>query len=132
MTKQDKIQEAWTALVGDKYPLLRLDGNGFSDWRCRKLMPNTCWDMLYDKIKSGVKYPFSGGDLIYRPKSLQNIEDNNGWNKIDSRADLPKEEGMYLFLFTNHRQVEQWHEEGISIGGATHWRKIVRIPNPLY
>jgi hypothetical protein len=28
----------------------------------------------------------------YRPKSLQGIEDNNGWIKIESENDLPKED----------------------------------------
>lgn len=28
----------------------------------------------------------------WRPKSLEGIEDNNGWVKIESEADLPKED----------------------------------------
>ena len=32
--------------------------------------------------------------IFWRPKSLQGIENNNGWIKIESEADLPKE-GMH-------------------------------------
>lgn len=30
------------------------------------------------------------GNLVWRPKTLQGIENNNGWTRIESEADLPQ------------------------------------------
>lgn len=41
----------------------------------------------------------------YRPKSLKGIENNNGWIKIESEADLPKDYNVsefHLWLWTNN------------------------------
>jgi hypothetical protein len=43
---------------------------------------------------------FTSFDTI-RPKSLQGIENNNGWIKIKSDEDLPKENNLECFLFRN-------------------------------
>ena len=40
------------------------------------------------------KLEFKDGCAFLRPESLQGIENNNGWIKIESEADLPKE-GMH-------------------------------------
>lgn len=132
MTKEQKIKEAWIQLVGvDNFKKLRLDKDGFSNWQCRILMPDHNYSKLHDRYKIGSSMK-SGSDLIYRPLSIINIDNNNGWTKINTRADLPKNEGMYLFHTVHGRNIEQWHSEDISIGGVTHWRQIVKIASPLY
>jgi hypothetical protein len=45
------------------------------------------------QIKSNVQ-----GNLIFRPKSLDGIENNNGWIKIESETDLPKESGLFWIV----------------------------------
>lgn len=131
--KQEAIKTEWVKLVGeDNFGRLRIDDNGWSNWHCRKLMPNTYFGALQDKARAGAKYPVSGIDILYRPKSLKGIDNNNGWNKIYTRKDLPKKEGTYLFL-VDGREIEQYVEEGVSFGRLhTHWREIVPIPRPLY
>jgi len=43
------------------------------------------------------------GDMfLWRPKSLQGIENNNGWVKIENEADLPKE-SCDLFIIRNNK-----------------------------
>ena len=42
--------------------------------------------------------------LLYRPKSLQGIENNNGWIRIESKEDLPKKNGSY-FVYSR----TNWH-----------------------
>ena len=44
------------------------------------------------------KLEFKDGCTFLRPESLQGIENNNGWIKIESEADLPKE-GMHHSIF---------------------------------
>lgn len=54
------------------------------------------WDTedKFDKMVSEIEFEesFEDGMNFYRPKSLQGIENNNGWIKIESEADLPKED----------------------------------------
>lgn len=77
-------------------------------------------------------YDFNGSRLKVWNSLLDEINNNYGWTKINTRSDLPKTEGMYLFHTIHGRDVEQWHSEDVSIGGVTHWRPIINIPKPLY
>lgn len=93
MTKEEKIKEAW----GKYLPELEENGwlyfgyacNGWDDVEdCLNnfgaIFDRSYYDMTYTECDNG--------DLInvkIRPKSLQGIEDNNGWQKIESEADLP-------------------------------------------
>ncbi len=46
------------------------------------------FDCMADEKKNNWEYV---GNQMWRPKSLQGIETNNGWIKIESEADLPKD-----------------------------------------
>ena len=50
----------------------------------------------FDKMIYEIEFEesFDNEQVFYRPKSLQGIENNNGWIRIESEADLPKE-GMH-------------------------------------
>jgi len=39
--------------------------------------------------------------IYFRPKSLQGIEDNNGWTKIESEKDLPDLIGENIIFYRN-------------------------------
>lgn len=75
-----------------------------------------------------------------RPKSLQGIEDNNGWIRIESGNDLPKETGWFEFQsfpqekYTPERTL--WHADSKKIGWwketYTHYRKIDIDKPPIY
>lgn len=131
--KQEAIKNAWVALIGeDKYPLLKHDDNGWSDWRCRGLMPSSYWGSLQDKLKAGIASMASGADLLYRPKSISGLETNNGWSRIESISDLPKIANTYMFL-VDGREVNQWYEDGMSFPKShTHWRDIPILPRPIF
>ena len=76
MTKEEKIKEAWGEALKGAY----CDENGWS------LMGAFLseYKIEYDSVLNNDRN-------YYRPKSLQGIENNNGWIKIESEADLPKE-----------------------------------------
>ncbi len=76
MTKQEKIQEAYGKYWEVVYEYV--DKNG--------------WCSAYWKTKTYFQTEFTSEK--WRPKSLTGIEDNNGWIKIESEDDLPKE-GMH-------------------------------------
>jgi len=78
------------------------------------------------------------GDMdLWRPKSLQGIESNNGWISINSEKDLPSENGYYWFYtIENPRIVTHNITDGIGETGKiwypatfSHYQPIVK-PNP--
>ncbi len=79
---------------------------------------------------------------VYRPKSLQGIESNNGWIRIESEEDLPKESGDYWVYETNgaigirfYMSVPQkWgnHEMEVKNPQVSHWQPIVKPEKPIY
>lgn len=131
--KSEAIKYAWSIMVGDdNYAKVRHDENGWSDWRCRQLMPSSYFDNLDWKLKPYKTKEPSGNDMLYRPKMLNGIEVNNGWHRIETRLDLPKNEGMYTFMIDG-REVNQYYQSDISFSKLhTHWRNIIETPKPLY
>ena len=77
MTKQETIAKAY----GEHWETVRdyVDENG---WNCYYSVDEIDHDIFESK--------WSGDNFRSRPKSLAGIENNNGWIKIESEADLPK------------------------------------------
>ena len=76
-----------------------------------------------------------------RPKSLQGIENNNGWIKIESENDLPKEDNwFYVFRLDNsivlskfRKEFNRWEVyEGLPTKGITHYQTIIKPKPPIY
>lgn len=82
--------------------------------------------------------------LIYtRPKSLQGIENNNGWIRIDSEDDLPNEKGDYWVIWDGKIVIQYWHSSDNSYADTqkqnsdwmkivTHYRPIEKPKPPIY
>jgi len=80
MTKEEKIREAY----GEHWKFF----NG-SAKQCA--LNNNGWiNPILEHAPNNLDLE-RGEKFIYRPKSLQGIENNNGWIKIESEYDLPKE-----------------------------------------
>jgi hypothetical protein len=88
-TKEEVIKEAYP----QKYTAI-IDKDG---WTNHVALRHFKKDELDSKIKEG--------RLIYRPKSLNGIETNNGWTKILSEADLPSESGDYYVEHKEHGNI---------------------------
>ena len=84
------------------------------------------------KIDHEYKEPNS---LKLRPKSLAGIETNNGWIRIESKDDLPKEDGLYFVYREKLDETESfdvfknkgWSELNSNL--VTHYQPIT-IPKP--
>lgn len=74
---------------------------------------------------------------IFRPMSLQGLENNNGWTRIESEEDLPKEYGPYHVKYENGQTVSWFNGvDFITLTGRkykedaiTHYQQI-EIPKP--
>jgi hypothetical protein len=93
-SKEQKIKEEWIKILGAEQ--FEIDGTNIwpNGYFRRDLAFGTISDEElksrgdFDEMK---KYGF----WHIRPKSLQGIEHNNHWIKIESEDDLPKEHGAY-------------------------------------
>lgn len=80
-------------------------------------------------------------DFTARPKSLQGIENNNGWISIESEKDLPSDEhrdyytGRFIDdVFALNEGIYDCHEVKFCFQNnyITHYRLIENPPLPIY
>lgn len=125
MTKEEKIKEAYGGLID----LSVLDENGWAIYGCE------------DFSESGIE-PFGeyetknhiAGVYNWRPKSLQGIENNNGWIKIESEKILFEKPENCLFEWYNIFDKRYDVGEHFNYGVFTHF-KVIPEPKqelPLY
>lgn len=133
MTKQEKIKEAY----GEDYKFINefLIGNGFFDGECddfihlrRKLYKNGGIDI---KIIDEVQF--------VRPKSLEGIEHNNNWIKIEDEDCMPYFDFEDLWVFIGDKvklysEVVKLRnlESGYFETDITHYHPIEKPKPPIY
>lgn len=124
MTKEELIKEAWGKLMPD-YTNIDLNiGWSLDDF----------YEYSYNENEFHTQQIYEPCKI--RPKSLQGIEDNNRWIKIESEEDLPKENGMYHVYYSDdtvssrfyHIKYNDWRNEP----KATHYQPIEKPKPPLY
>jgi len=135
MTKQEKIQEAYGELYNEVIP----DENGWIDFD--KIPENL--DLIGFEA---IKYSESENNFtttLLRPKSLQGIENNNGWIKIESENDLPKED-CHCWIMDKEKglQCGKWkqapnellHKQACFywMKKTTHYQPITKPQSPIY
>jgi len=127
MTKEEKIQEAY----GEYWEKLKfcIDENGWFN-------QITKWQSLDNYFH---KDTIEGKSYLQRPKSLQGIENNNGWIKIESEEDLPTTEIDCHIIYNNNLMTfSVWDNvlKGFYIGivkqNPTHYQPIIKPQPPLY
>lgn len=128
MTKEEKIKEAYGKYWELVKDLVRPDGS----------LSEAVW------MGSGMEMiPYQDYSTGYlRPLSLVGIEDNNGWIKIESESDLPKEKFNYSFVYClkpeiissvqnnivrNDQLEELFEDEWI-----THYKPVSEPTTPIY
>ena len=99
------------------------------------------WDKeeKFDKMTSDIFFEDSFEDEMrfFRPKSLNGIDDNEGWTRIESKDYLPKEDGLY-FVFTKEKEVITAYYDNanrfwaIDWDNFTHYKPIVKPKPPIY
>ena len=80
-------------------------------------------------------------DVFFRPKSLQGIENNTGWIKIESEADLPKE-GMHHSILLDSDCINGYRNYDVIVfyevnsryrkKEISHYQPIEKPLKPLY
>lgn len=124
MTKEEIIAKAY----GIDYNKLKeyINNNGW----CRSF-PST--QNQIDYINTGLQ------NVAWRPKSLQGIENNNGWIKIESEKDLPiTDVDCHIVYNNNLMSFAVWDNllKGFYIGivkqNPSHYQPIVKPLNPIY
>lgn len=121
-TKEESIKQAW----GNNIPNGGIDENGWSK--------KSCTYGTFDVIKYDQQHYLEGAYI--RPKSLKGIENNNGWIKIESEKDLPKENGE-CFVIDSTGKIEIVHYRYLRnciLEGwpYTHYQPINKPLKPLY
>ena len=86
------------------------------------------------------KLEFKDGCTFLRPESLKGIENNNGWIKIESEKDLPKDNKDYWVMTNMKEDSIQQLSNLISIRclnlvkniKVTHYQQIEKPKPPIY
>ena len=122
MTNLEAKQEAIKKAYGENY--IHADINGWI--RFGMYVPTDLGIENYDDM-----------DGFWRCKSLSGIENNKGWIRIESKDDLPKEEGNYFIVRSNNEvgtsyfipnndfSVMDWRD-------ITHYQPIEKPKLPIY
>ena len=118
MTKEEKIKEAWG------YAWDFIDGHVkenalYYGW-VHKLNINIHFNELNIELQQHYTDKW-----LYRPKSLQGIEDNNGWFTLNNIAKVIPIEIDNIELFnikTSEYYISTDTHEFVEIGRFTHWK----------
>ena len=128
MTKQEIIKKEY----GDNFESCKPDENGWCNEH-KFIVAFGFFNEDYDETNHQ-------RDKI-RLKSLQGIEDNNGWIKIESESDLPKEKGNFYtmdrFYETNPCMEFFDPDNLVSMNERwmyrfTHYQPIIKPKPPIY
>ncbi|MDV3685297.1 hypothetical protein CMU45_02745 [Elizabethkingia anophelis] len=130
MTKHEAIKAAygeyWAGLSNEQQKYA-LENNGWID-----VKPNQYQMDMFTRLK------FNKNKHSVRPKSLSGIETNNGWTRVESEDDLPKDRSKEdLLIFTETGEVLVASSKYLSdpeirrywIKTVSHWQKFIK-PNP--
>jgi len=122
-SKQKAIREAWEEL-GIEFDINQLDDNGFLSDKNAKY---DTWDGRFEVRNIG----------SHRPKSLDGIEYNESWIKIEKESDLPKEIDEYWVVKNGNIQREyinitQMFDKKYWLENITHYQPITKPKPPLY
>ena len=124
MTKEEKIKEAYGEYWEQLKPFIDCEG-----WMHRIDFPT----------KHNIEIEEHSNQYHIRPKSLQGIEDNNGWIKIESRDDFPNfsDDVFYnLHDIDNNETVYYKTYDDLEFmwkkGIITHYKQIIEEKPPIY
>lgn len=133
MTKEEIIKEAYGNYYDSLKPYIGENGEIYQ----MRIIDNEDPDIIYENVICELN--MIRNNAMLRPKSLQGIEDNNGWTKINSEDDLPEEDlqcwlideefGMDIGYFSF--QTKTWFCDEVK-QFTTHYQKIIKPKPPLY
>lgn len=126
--KENAIRNAYGEYYNEMKSFVNSDG-----WFDKNSFYNNSFSFNYETID----LLFDHKEDFMRPKSLANIENNNGWKRIDE-VGLPKENCFIELYCESWEEQQQWthhfmigDDKYISDKKATHW-KLIPITKPIY
>lgn len=106
-TKEELIKESWGGLWDNVKSFI--DKNGFVEFPTNAERQDIFWkNGDYDYFQTEDRLGYNGesvGVQMFRPKSLAGIENNNGWIKIESEEDFPKEDCECWIFFPDNLDI---------------------------
>jgi len=149
MTKKQKIKQVYSELLTeDKFKLLenQINDNGLvqimDDNHNFITKKTTLMDLGFKREDERITTWMDSKGGYFIAKSLEGIENNNGWKKIETESDLPKEYEFYdacyfdekhkedipMFHGCNLPDLRNYFDEGL----ITHYQPIIKRDYPLY
>lgn len=133
MTKQEVIEKAY----GECWNAVKqwVDENGWFNYATAQFHLSLFFGTTdYDEITDGYNLEYK-----QRPKSLDGINNNNGWTKIESNDDLPTKQGKYFGYKDGKISFVTYIENTLSDvrkeefkEDCTHWMLIKAPQGPKY
>ena len=140
MTKEAAIKNAYIEYWGqlsNEAQQQALQNNGFIHQKYLIDSRGSLLDCLDFEWMDTYDSEFGLSIRVFRPKSLQGIETNNGWICIESEEDLPKEkcvllvypefENQFVFHFYNDKKCKE-----TLMKNHTHYQPIEKPKPPIY
>lgn len=140
MTNEEAKQQAIKNAYGQYYDMFKeyIDENGYV---AQKSLFFPSLGISHD-FEIQVKGFEPKGETKWRPKQLQGIEDNNGWIRIESENDLPKEDCKcwvitssgeeYMALYLDDFK-KFWELMDLDFRlYTTHYMPIITPKNPIF
>ncbi|ROI05476.1 hypothetical protein EGI16_03560 [Chryseobacterium sp. G0240] len=135
MTKEQKIQEVIIKSWGDNWKKLHDDIKDYALKNFGFISKRNVIDWLGYSVWASPD--LESKNMHFRPKSLSGIENNNGWMKIESEQDLPKDSSAYWIYRTDNRisnlndyeTDKKWLLPDLK---ATHYQPIEKPKPPIY
>lgn len=133
--KQEAIRKAWLK-HGIPYNDKIIDDEGFLLADNKEDVPEFITKFYMETKYRYDRKSFQFSLRGFRPIELQNISTNNGWIRIESEDDLPKEYGYYFVvdLIGDGVSVVSFNPDNKAswIDLVTHFQPIVKPEKPIY
>jgi hypothetical protein len=136
MTKQEKIKEAYGEYWEEMKPFVNKNG-----W----FNKNSFWNNTFSfGVYENIDLLFTHKEDSMIPTIIANIENNNGWIKIESEDDLPILTIIYHVVINGKESKalyagkNRWFVDGndfpktTEIHGITHYQPIIKPQPPIY
>lgn len=143
MNSQNNKNNAIKAAYGEYYKDYRrfIDENGFI-YQSDLFFPET--GMKKDGVEAeiiSVEKKHKWSNIKWRPMSLQGLENNRGWTRIESEEDLPKPKGVEDVLVIietgeitveNSMSLNDIEVRRYWLRTISHWQPFIKPNLPLY
>ena len=142
-SKEEKIKEAWVKLIGEEeFNNLKIDIDLLGwlkvserdyHYKYNTSLVGDFNGKGYNPMQKIKDYEANPTPYFVRPKSLEGIEKNNGWIKIESESDLPNKTNDYWIVNKLGVSIRNYDmQEDNDWNDVTHYQPITKPKPPIY